>query len=96
MGKILKNHAIVSQEAMNNELASLIKQIVDVVSNEDMRIEITLVGRKKMINTLENMAAQAELKIRSKQVNDIRRKILDILKASTNRLIIATVEYWEN
>lgn len=92
-----RNQHTISRKMMEDELASLIKQIVDLISNEDMRTELQLRReREQQTETLEHLARLAELKIQSKQINKIRKEVLGILKRSTNKFVVATIESSEN
>jgi hypothetical protein len=82
----------IDSPSMEAELTAIIIKIVDLISDEDMRTEINIREWRHKKDSLEKLATQAELKIRSYQIRKIRREVLSILKTSTNRIIISTIE----
>lgn len=79
------------------ELGKIIQQIIDALIAEEKNIAIE---RGQWIdmpgNELEKLATLAELKIRIKEVNRIKKSVLCILRRSTNNLIIATLRDVDN
>jgi predicted dinucleotide-utilizing enzyme len=83
---------IVNSPGIDAELTAIIIQIVDMLSEEDMRNEIALREWRNKVQSLERMANEAELKIKIAQIRKLRKAVRDILKRSTNKLILSTIE----
>jgi hypothetical protein len=79
------------------ELVKLIDQITGVLQDEEANIEEEL--RKWNMfdgDIIERLAKVAELKIRKKQNKKIRKQVAEILRGSTNKLILATIGKADN
>jgi hypothetical protein len=82
---------------LNEELSTVISQIIDIVAREDMTItlelkELEAVGEK----TLSHLAKVAEARIKQKQTDKIRKKILTVVKSARNRIIVSSIEIADN
>lgn len=80
------------QSLLEKELAELIVKIVDIIQEENIRIEVDIKKWKLREENLEKLAKITELKIQKSAVKQIRKKVLLVLKGSTNRLIISTIK----
>lgn len=78
------------------ELVRLVSHIVDIITDEHKLIEAELLLWKMKPHDLDRMANLAELKIKSKQIKNLKKKILSVIKTSTNKLIISSIKMEEN
>lgn len=71
------------------EMARVITRIIDIVMKEADQVSSDLAAWERAPLSLDRMAALAELEIKQKQLNKIRKGILKAIKESTSRLILA-------
>lgn len=79
------------------ELTKIITAIVDELVKEEKRLSLDLEDSDYSIleDSISKYAWQAELKIQIRQLQSTKKMILKILKKSTNRLVLATIELGE-
>lgn len=80
----------------SKELSKIIVRIVDLVALLDHEIQVDVRKWKRAELGLEKLAALAELDIKDRQIQKIRREVLRIIRESTNRLILATIKPGRN
>lgn len=79
------------------ELLRLIIAIVDVIIAEDHEVVKEYAKwRDKPGLDLETLAKSAEYKIRVQQIQRLKKPILEMLKKSTNRMIVASIALKDN
>jgi predicted HTH domain antitoxin len=81
---------------VSNEMTRAIQKFVDVVSEEDMSIQLEIKRANQEPDSLNKMAKLAELKIRANQINRIRKKVRKILSDLVNILVIASIDVPKN
>lgn len=82
---------------LNEELSSIVALIVDIISKEDMTITLELKNLKGVNDsTLAHLAKVAEARIRQKQTDKIRKKVLEVIRKSRNRIIVSTISISDN
>ncbi len=79
------------------ELTKIITAIVDELIKEEnhLRADLEESDYAALEDSISKYAWQAELKIQLRQVKKTKAMILAILKRSTNRLVLATIEIGE-
>lgn len=80
----------------SKELSKIIVRIVDLVALLDLEIQADVRKWRRAELNLERLAALAELDIKDRQIQKIRREVLRIIKESTNRLVLATIKPGRN
>lgn len=93
--KIILSEAILKDQIrIETELAKIITRIVDELIKEERKLAQDLNGSDYQFldDSISKFAWQAELKIQIKQVRKVKESVLKILKGSTNKMILATVE----
>jgi len=80
----------------SKELSKIIARIVDLVALLDLEIQADVKKWKRVELSLEKLAALAELDIKDRQIQKIRREVLRIIRESTNRLVLATIKPGRN
>lgn len=86
----------IAKEYLEGQLAGLISNIVDIVTQECETNQKELLRWKSEKDSLDKMARIAELKIQSRQIEKIRKAMFIVLKKSTNKLVVATINVSEN
>lgn len=93
--KIVLSEAILKDQIrIEAELAKIITRIVDELIKEERKLASDLHGSdfSFLDDSISKFAWQAELKIQIKQVRKVKESVLKILKGSTNRMVLATIE----
>ncbi len=81
---------------LQNEISKIVSSIVSIVTNESDLINIKMKQVDLMPNSLEKLAKTTELKIQLIQINNLKKKIHAILKASENLIVMSTIEVIDN
>lgn len=87
----MANKPVIDDLTRSGEYVQVIKKIVDLISEEDMRIQLKLRELKAMPESLDKFAGIAEYKIKARQIDGLRKKVRQIISRSTNKLVIATI-----
>lgn len=93
--KIVLSEAILKDQIrIETELTKIITRIVDELIKEERKLAADLNGSDYSFldDSISKFAWRAELKIQIKQVRHIKESVIKILKGSTNKLILATIE----
>lgn len=80
----------------SKELSKIIVRIVDLVALLDMEVQVDTKKWRRAEQSLERLASLAELDIRDKQIQRIRKEVLRIIRDSTNRLVLSTIKPGRN
>jgi hypothetical protein len=79
------------------ELVHIVKKIVDFISVQTVEVDKELRRYQALEEeTIEKHGSIAVLKIRKQEVNRLRKEVKQIIKKSTNRLVIATITESKN
>jgi uncharacterized protein YqgQ len=94
---VLAKAILKDQIRIESELTKIITRIVDELINEERKLASDLNGSDYSFldDSISKFAWQAELKIQIKQVRKVKESVLKILKGSTNKMILATLEVSE-
>jgi hypothetical protein len=96
--KIILTQAILKDQIrIEDELTKIITKIVDELIKEEKALRNELENDDYAIlgDSISKFAYQAELKIQIKQLRKIKSSILLVLKRSTNKMILASIEVAE-
>lgn len=77
---------------MEEELSRLIVEIVDLVRDQDLENEREIKTWESSPDSLTKLAALTERKIKRAEIGKIKKGIARIIKASSNKLIVATIQ----
>jgi len=88
---------IKDQIRIESELNKIISKIIDELISEERKLTADLNGSDYSFleDSIAKFAWQAELKIQIKQMKKVKISVLKILKSSTNRMILSTIEVAE-
>ena len=94
---ILAEGILKDQIRIENELTKIITKIVDALICEEKKLRDDLEGSDYSFldDSLSKFAWQAELKVQIEHTKKIKKSVMAILKSSTNKMILATIEIKE-
>lgn len=94
---ILTAAILKDQIRIENELTKIITKIVDALVAEECGLKKDLEGSDYAFldDSLSKFAWQAELKLQIEHTKKIKKSVMAILKSSTNKMVLATIEIKE-
>jgi len=96
--KVILTEAILKDQIrIEAELTKIITKIVDELIKEEKHLHDDLKSSDYSFldDSISKFAWQAELKIQIKQIRKVKESVIKILKGSTNKMILATIEVKE-
>lgn len=81
----------ISSEIMEKEFERVILEIVNIIWEEDQDNERCIKAAEVLLDSLDKLAELGERRIKRQVLNRIKRRVVKVLRGSTNKLLIATV-----